>query len=257
MRVAVFNQKGGVGKTTTALNLAAAAARSARPVTLIDLDPQAHLTSIQGQLPDRAKDSIFAFYQDDRPLQQLRHPWASIGHLIPAHNELVKVDSIFGKGPAILGKLGRGLDQYATEHPDETIIIDCCPFLGVLSLNAVFSADLVVVPISTDFLALRGAQQIERTLDALTTVLKRRIERRYVLTRFDGRRKMSYEILSRVRDFFGDDVCPVLVRESVDIAEAPSLQRDVFTHAPRGRGAADYESLYQTLFAAPDSQGGA
>ncbi len=247
MRIAVFNQKGGVGKTTTALNLAAAASRGGRTITLIDLDPQANLSSILAAIPERSRDSMFGFYQDDRPLSALRVAWAGVGHLLPAHNELIKVDSIFGKGPAILGKLNRGLDQYCTEHEDDDIIIDCCPFLGVLSLNAVFTADLIIAPISTDFLSLRGAQQLAHTLKALEGVLKRRIERRYVLTRFDGRRKMSHEIHRRIQELFGDDVCKVIIRESVAIAEAPSLGRDVFSHAPAGRGTEDYEAFYREV----------
>ena len=246
--IAVFNQKGGVGKTTTALNLAAAAARNGHTVTLIDLDPQAHLTSILGVPPERGRDSMFGFYQDDRPLHSLVVDWPGLGKLMPAHSELIKVDSIFGKGPAILGKLHRGLEQYRSDEPNRTVIIDCCPFLGVLSLNAVFCADTVVAPVSTDFLALRDAQQLERTLNALNGVLKRRVERRYVLTRFDARRRISHEIRAQLHELFGDDACEMVIRESVDLTESPALGKDVFSHSPKGRGAEDYERLYRDVF---------
>jgi chromosome partitioning protein len=250
--IAVFNQKGGVGKTTTALNLAAAAARAGRAMTLIDMDPQAHLTSIRGLTPDRGRDSMFGFYQDDRTLESLAIEWPGIGHLLPAHGELIKVDSIFGKGPAILGKLHRGLEIYLSERSDEIVIIDCCPFLGVLALNAVFCADQVIAPVSTDFLALRGAQQLERTLNALNGVLKRRVPRRYVLTRFDARRRISHEIHAQLHELFTEDACDVVIRESVELTESPSLGKDVFTHAPKGRGADDYQRLYQSIFEPSD-----
>jgi chromosome partitioning protein len=126
-----------------------------------------------------------------------------VGRLIPAHAELIKVDSIFGKGPAILNRLNGGLQALEVSGGESTTLIDCCPFLGVLSLNAIFAADRILVPVSSDYLSLRGALQIEHTLKALEPVLKRRIERRYLLTRFDRRRKMSFEIQQRLSAQFG------------------------------------------------------
>lgn len=249
MRVAVFNQKGGVGKTTTALNLAAALAkdRESPPLLLLDLDPQAHLSSIHGNPPSRACDSIFALYQDNRPLTELALPWASLGRLIPAHTELIKVDSIFGKGPAILNRLNTGLHALENLEGQHLTVIDCCPFLGVLSLNAIFAADRILVPISSDYLSMRGALQIEHTLRVLEPVLKRRIERRYLLTRFDRRRKMSFDIQDKLRQQFPGELCTTVISENVAVAEAPSIGRDVFSHNPSSRGAQDYLALRDEL----------
>ena len=119
----------------------------------------------------------------------------------------------------------------------------------MLSLNAIFAADRLLVPISSDFLALRGAMQVDRTLKALEPVLKRRVERRYVLTRFDRRRNMSYDIQRRLQEQFGGEVCETVISENVAIAEAPALNRDVFSHAAGSRGAQDYATLADELAA--------
>jgi hypothetical protein len=113
----------------------------------------------------------------------------------------------------------------------------------VLSLNAIFAADRMLVPVSSDYLSLRGALQIEHTLKALEPVLKRRIERRYLLTRFDRRRKMSFEIQERLRKQFGAELCETVISENVALAEAPAMNRDIFAHQPGSRGAQDYLEL--------------
>lgn len=247
MRIAIFNQKGGVGKTTTTLNLAAALQRSGRPPLLLDLDPQGHLSSIYGRMPIESGRSLYAFYQDNQSLAELEMEWGHIGHLIPAHQQLIKVDSIFGKGPAILNKLRSGLDTLDSESSPRPVLIDCCPYIGVLALNAIFACDLLIVPISTDYLSLQAADQITRTLLVLEPVLKRRVERRYLLTRFDRRRRMSTDVLEQLKERYGDEVLKTVISENVAVAESPSLHQDVFRHNASSAGAQDYMTLYEEL----------
>jgi len=117
----------------------------------------------------------------------------------------------------------------------------------VLSLSSIFASERVLVPISTDFLAVKGTLQLENTLRALGHVLKRRVERRYVLTRFDTRRRMSHEIAEQLTERFGAELCRTRIGESVSLAESPAHGLDIFSHAPQSRGARDYEQLLEEL----------
>jgi len=121
--------------------------------------------------------------------------------------------------------------------------------LGVLSLSGIFAADRVLVPISADFLAVRGALALENTLKALEHVLKRRVERRYVLTRFDSRRGMAHRIEAQLRERFGEELAQTRIAETVGLAESPFHGKDVHAYAPGSRGARDYEALMEELLA--------
>lgn len=246
-RIAVFNQKGGVGKTTTALNLGAALARAGKPPLLIDLDPQAHLSSILGIQLDSGSRSVLAFYTESTRLRDLKFPVAGGAHLVASHSELTKVDALFGKGPNILNHLNQGINDEIDTDRSRPVLIDCCPLVGVLSLNAIFAADKILVPVSADFLALKGALAVSKTLKALEHVLKRRIERRFIVTRFDMRRKMSGEVVRQLEENFGSDVCRTRIAENVSLAESPAYNLDVFAHASTSRGAKDYGELLEEL----------
>lgn len=250
MRIAVFNQKGGVGKTTTALNLAAASVRDGRQPLLLDLDPQCHLSAIHGSPPQNSERSLFGFYQGIHTLDELAIPWEGLGRLVPSHQQLIKVDSMFGKGPAILNKLRLGLDTIDASIPGnaaQTTLIDCCPYVGVLALNAIFACDVLLIPVSTDFLSLQAAEQMTRTLAILESVLKRRVPRRYLLTRYDRRRNMSEEVQKLLRQRYDGEVCTTVIAENVSVAESPSKNRDVFSHNAASSGARDYAALYSEL----------
>ncbi|MDP1898227.1 MAG: ParA family protein, partial [Sulfurimicrobium sp.] len=215
----------------------------------IDLDPQAHLTII-GDVPVASgADSVFGFYAQARPLSDLVRKFPPGGNIIPSHMELSKVDALHGKGLKSVMRLKAAIQEEMLEQEGTPIVIDCCPMLNVLSLNAIFASGRVLVPISADFLSVKGALQLEGTLKALEHVVKKRIERRYVVTRYDSRRRMSREILVQLRERFGDELCSVHISENVSLAESPAYNKDIFTHAPHSQGAKDYDALLTELAA--------
>ena len=247
--ITVFNQKGGVGKTTTALNLLAAIAqRGVRPLG-IDLDPQAHLSHVFGVQPRLADDSIYSFFTRQRPLEDIARVSKSGIVVCPAHLDLAKLDSMLGKSVNIVTRLRQAL--HAPDAPAGPVVIDTCPLFNVLSLNAVFACDLLIVPVSCDFLSLRGAREVERALNALEPVFKQRLPRRYLITRYDARRRMSADVVAQMMATLRpEDICATRIRESVMLAESPALELDVFRHAPGSSGALDYQALVDELVSA-------
>jgi len=244
--ISVFNQKGGVGKTTTILNVGAAlAARGRRPV-LIDLDPQASLSLAMGLRAVQPSQSVYAHFQDGKPLAALIHSQASGVRLIPSSLELSKVEALHGSDPAISRKLKEGIDVELASA-GSPILIDCCPMLGVLTLNALLAADRVLMPVSADYLSLEGVHKLDAALGVLEKRLGKRFQRRVLVTRFDARRRLSFEIHRQLQARFPETICRTVITETVSLAESPMHGKDIFAYAPHSQGAKDYQALTDEL----------
>jgi chromosome partitioning protein len=244
--IAVFNQKGGVGKTTTALNIWAGLALLNTDPLAIDLDPQGHLTLASGTKSVAANNSIYAFFEKGIPLARMTQHSPSGRRLIAATLDLSKVDALRGADSQIALRLRNGI-QVAFGASTAPVIIDCCPMLSVLTLNALIAADRVLIPVSADYLSLQGVERLDRALNVLEVKFARRIERRVVVTRFDARRKLSFAIYDELKNRYGALLCATRIVENVNLAESPMHGKDIYAFAPASPGARDYRALVQEL----------
>ncbi len=244
--IAVFNQKGGVGKTTTTLNVAASLAMLERTPVVIDLDPQAHVSLALGvkHLPSNATTA--AFFRDKVPLERIIRRLANQIRLLPGHPDLSKIDALLGATTGVAGTLKRGLDA-AQAWGNSPIMIDCAPALGVLSLNALFAADRVLIPVTADFLAIQGLNRLDLALNVLEGPLKRRIERRVVLTRFDESKPQCRDALANLKSRYGDQLCDTRIPDDPALSESPAHGMDIFAYSSDSSGAHDYRLLTMEL----------
>lgn len=247
LKIAIFNAKADVGATTTALNLGAAWQRQHKPVLLIDMDPQARLTETYKHIGLDVQKHLFRFYQSDTPLLELIQPLRNGLPLITANKELMNLDSQFGRGPATLKRLAEGLAKLQPTHAEYAVLMDCFSGIGVISLSAVFASDLVLVPVSADYLSIHSAVKVDKALNALQPVLKRRIQRRYLLTRADKRKEMTAEVAQEMRRLFGNEVLLTQISEHVALAESARMGQHVFEYDAASAGARDYMTLYFEL----------
>jgi chromosome partitioning protein len=246
--VAIFNQKGGVGKTTTTFNLASRLVALGRHPIAFDLDPQASLTLCCGLNGVDVMRSLAAFYKYDRPLADLIRTMPSGLRLIPAHAELSRVNSMYGGRPGVAGKLRQGMET-ALAWEDVPILMDCCPSLGVLTLNAVFAADRVLLPVTPDYLSMQSLNRLDAALDVLERPLRRKIDRCVVITRYNPDNPNASENCERLQSRYGDLLCATRIREDPWLASSPEQGRSVFDTAPDSPGSEDHGALAVELLA--------
>ena len=245
--VAVVNQKGGVGKTTTAINLAAALAEHGQHVLLVDLDPQSNSTSGLGIDPSRSRRSVYDLLSGEAPLDEVALETSVPGlFLVPSQLELAGAEIELAGLPEREYRLRAALQQL--EGGYGRVLIDCPPSLGLLTLNALAAADEMLVPMQAEYFALEGLSHLLRTQQLIRLQMNPRLEiGGILLTQFDSRTTLAWDVLEEVRRAYPEKVFRTLIPRNVRVSEAPSHGRPVTQYDPTCRGALAYRQLAEEV----------
>jgi chromosome partitioning protein len=242
--IAFINQKGGVGKTTSTINVGAGLTRLDRRVLLVDLDPQANLTYSLGLPAHTLTQTLYELLHGSGTRDQVTF-LAEKMQLIPANARLAAAEIEFSGHPGreyMLKRVLESLDGY------DYVLLDCPPGLGLLTLNGLTSAQTVYIPLQPEFLALRGLSNLVETVEMVRERLNPVLKIGGILaTRYDPRRRLNREVVEKIRAHFGQIVFQTLIRENIALAEAPSFGKSIFSYRPGSHGAEDYLRLCEEI----------
>ena len=245
----VANQKGGVGKTTTAVNLAASLSQHNNRVLVVDLDPQGNASTALDVDHQVGRESVYNALVEERPLSEIVTDVADMPGLYcaPATIDLAGAEIELVPMVAREGRLLRSIEQLDTSNYDY-VLIDCPPSLGLLTINALVAAEEVLIPIQCEYYALEGLEQLLRTVELVRGHLNARLRiSTILLTMYDGRTRLATQVADDVRSHFGDVVLHTIIPRSVRVSEAPSYGQSVITYDPASSGAIAYVEAAREL----------
>lgn len=256
--IAVLNQKGGVGKTTTTANLGAAAAELGLRVMIVDLDPQANLTAHLGHDPRSAKRNIYDVLRGDNDLAAavVRTPVPGLA-LVPATLDLagaeVELAGVVGREMLLRDAFAKYRNDVGDSAYPELILLDCPPSLGLLSLNGLVTSDEVLVPLQPEFFALQGLAKLTEVIQLVQRRINPGLKLGHIVaTLVDRRTTLATETLAEVERHFPGKLCRTRIRRNIRLAEAPSHGKAIFGYAPKSRGAQDYAALAREILGFPE-----
>ena len=243
--IAFTNQKGGVGKTTSTINVGAGLAQEGFQVLLVDLDPQANLTYSLRLSSNRLDNSIYNVLKGEIEADE-----AIINHngfdIMPSSIDLSGAEMEFANEPAREMLLKNKLNTLSKDY--DYILIDCPPNLGLLTLNAFTAVKEIFIVLQSEYLALHGLSKLMDVIQVVKERLNPEIEISGIIcTLFDGRKNLNNEVVDHIKDYFGDKVFDTIIRDNVALAEAPSHHKTIFEYAPDSHGAKDYKALAQEI----------
>ncbi len=241
--IALANQKGGVGKTTTTVNLGAALAEADHRTLIIDLDPQGNATTGLGINSRALEHSIYDVLLNDVPLEDCIESTSVLNlFLAPASLDLAGAEIELVPAFSREMRLRNAINEVKGDY--DYILIDCPPSLGLLTVNALAAADEVMVPIQCEYYALEGLGQLIRNISLVQKNLNTALElTAIVLVMYDGRTRLAEQVSTEVREHFGDLVCRIMIPRNIRISEAPSFGQPITTYDPSSRGAVAYREL--------------
>ncbi|MFC2624915.1 ParA family protein [Propionibacterium acidifaciens] len=251
-RIVVANQKGGVGKTTTAVNLAVALAQGGLRVLVVDIDPQGNASTALGIPHGEGTASMYEVLLDDMRLEDavVRSPEAEGLLVLPATIDLAGAELELVSKVAREQKLLKALREYLVDHDIDYVFFDCPPSLGLLTVNALVAATDILIPIQCEYYALEGVTQLMRTIQLVGGELNPDLRLWAVLlTMFDGRTKLSAQVADEVRGHFGEETLETVIPRSVRVSEAPSYGQSVITYDDHSVGACAYRTVAAELAA--------